>query len=139
VNNHEHPIARTQEQARPSYIQMKIARIDEKNGRVRILGLDHLQNKRIELEVDLAVLALPMIPSIGTKDLANLVQLEINERIQPREMSEKLRSVESATPGVFVAGCAHTPMDVPSAMTQASLAASKVIEILTEAVSDVNE
>ncbi len=130
--NHEYFIKRAQEETGMNYIRAKVSRIYEQDGKVKILGVDSLLRKSMEMEVDMAVLALPMVPSLGIKDLANQMRIEVDEYGFLREMHPKLRQVESATPGVFIAGCAQTPMDIQSAVAQAGAAASKALEVLTQ-------
>ncbi len=130
--NHEHFIKRTQEETGVNYIRAEVSRIYEQDGKVKILGVDSLLRKSMEMEVDMAVLALPMVPSIGIKDLANQMRIEVDEYGFLREMHPKLRPVESATPGIFIAGCAQTPMDIQSTVAQAGAAASKALEVLTQ-------
>lgn len=48
------------------------------------------------------------------------------------EAHPKLRPVESVTSGVFLAGAAQSPKDIPEAVAQASGAASKAIAILSQ-------
>ncbi len=129
--NHEHFIKRVQEETGVNYIRTEVSRIYEQDGKVKILGVDSLLRKSMEMEVDMAVLALPMVPSLGIKDLANQMRIEVDEYGFLREMHPKLRPVESATPGIFIAGCAQTPMDIQSTVAQAGAAASKALEVLT--------
>lgn len=76
--NYEYLITRAQEEELRNIIQVKISKINDQNGKLRILGMESLHNKRMELKVDMAVLALPMIPSLGIKDLVDLMQIEID-------------------------------------------------------------
>jgi heterodisulfide reductase subunit A len=48
-----------------------------------------------------------------------------------QEAHPKLRPVETLTAGVFVAGAAQAPKDIPDTVAQASAAASKALEILS--------
>jgi heterodisulfide reductase subunit A len=47
------------------------------------------------------------------------------------EIHPKLRPVESMVPGFFLAGCAHSPKDIPDTVSQASAAAAKVLQMLS--------
>jgi len=48
------------------------------------------------------------------------------------EAHPKLRPVESVTAGMFLAGAAQAPKDIPEAVAQASGAAAKAITILSQ-------
>ena len=80
----------------------------------------------------MAVLSLPMIPSPGIKDLASKLRIPLDSHGFLQEAHPKLRPVESVTSGVFLAGCAQTPMDVQTTVAQASGAAGKAFGILTQ-------
>jgi len=119
--NYEYLMKKAQEEAKVNYIQTEVSRIYEQDGKVKILGVKSQRGESTEIEVDMAVVALPMMSS-----------LEVDEHGFPREMIPKLRLVESATPGILLVGSTRTPMDVQSTVAQAGEAASKVLEILTQ-------
>jgi heterodisulfide reductase subunit A len=48
-----------------------------------------------------------------------------------REAHIKLRPLETTTAGIFLAGIAQTPKDIPDTVSQASGAASKVLALLS--------
>jgi len=130
--NYEQLKKRAREEAGVNYVQAEVSRIYEQNGKVKILGVDSQLHKSIEMEVDMVVLALPMVPSPGIKDLADQNEIRVDEPEFPPETHPKLLPVESATSGIFVAGCAQTPMDIQSTMTQARAAAEKALMVLTQ-------
>jgi len=130
--NHEYFIKRAQEEPGVNYIRAEVSRIYEQDGKVKILGVDTLLRKSMEMEVDMAVLALPMVPSPGIEDLVNKMRIEVDEYGFLREKDPKLRPAESATPGIFIAGCAQAPMDIQSTVVQAGAAANKALEVLTQ-------
>ena len=39
--------------------------------------------------------------------------------------------LDTARPGVFLCGCAHSPMDIPESVAQASSAAARAAQVLT--------
>jgi heterodisulfide reductase subunit A len=53
-----------------------------------------------------------------------------------QEAHPKLRPVETLTTGVFVAGAAQAPKDIPDTVAQASAAASKGLELLSRPVME---
>ena len=40
--------------------------------------------------------------------------------------------LDSTRPGIFICGCSHGPMDIPESVAQASSAAARAVEILTD-------
>lgn len=119
--NYEYLMRKAQEEAKVKCVQTEVSKIYEQDGKVKILGLKSQRSENTEIEVDMAVVALPMISS-----------LEVDEHRFPHEVIPKLRLVESATPGILPVGSARAPMDVQSTVAQAGEAASKVLEILTQ-------
>lgn len=130
--NYEDFLRRAQEEAGINFIRGKVSRIYEEDGKVRILAVDTLLGRRIELEVDMAVLALPIVPPEGIRELANKLRIQIDNYGFLQESHPKLRPVESATPGVFLAGAAQSPRDIQDTVAQAGAAASKALDILTK-------
>ncbi len=63
------------------------------------------------------------------KELSEILEIEINEfgffKTSPEEPLDTTRE------GVFVCGCAHSPMDIPESVAQASSAASRAVQTVT--------
>lgn len=130
--NYEDFIRRSGEDAGINYIRGKASRIYEQNGKVKVLAVDSLLGERIELDVDMAVLGLAMIPSRGIEELASELRISLDEYGFLQEAHPKIHPVESATSGVFLAGCAQTPMDVQTTVAQARGAASGALGVLSQ-------
>ena len=130
--NYEDFVKRAQEEAGVQFIRGKVSKIYEEDGKVKIFAVDTLLNKRIEVEVDMAVLALPIVPSQGIEDLASKMHIQIDNYGFLQELHPKLHPVESPTPGIFLAGAAQSPKDIQDTVAQASAAASKALEILSQ-------
>jgi heterodisulfide reductase subunit A len=130
--NYEDFIRRVQEETGIHYTRGKVSRIYEQNGKVKIFGVDTLLDKRIEVKVDMAVLALAMVPSPDIQDLASRMRIQIDGNNFLQELHPKLHPVESATSGIFLAGAAQSPKDIQDTVAQASASASKALGILTQ-------
>jgi heterodisulfide reductase subunit A2 len=83
----------------------------------------------LELPVDLVVLATGMKPGDVT-DLVSMTKVPTGGDGFLLEVHPKLRPVESAIPGVFLAGSARAPMDITESTASASAAAAKVAALL---------
>jgi heterodisulfide reductase subunit A len=114
------------------YLRGKVSKIYEENGKVIVWGADTLTGKKVEVAADMVVLANAIVPSPGAKQLANQLKMCIDEHGFMTEAHPKLRPVESLTLGVYLAGCAQAPRDIPEAVAQASGAASKVVGLFSE-------
>ncbi|MEJ2569538.1 MAG: CoB--CoM heterodisulfide reductase iron-sulfur subunit A family protein [Anaerolineales bacterium] len=83
----------------------------------------------LEIPVDLVVLAVGMMP----RDVDDLVQMLKISRGTDRfllEVHPKLRPVETAVPGVVLAGTAQSPMNIQESCAAAKAAAAKVVVLL---------
>lgn len=113
------------------YLRGKVSKIFEDDEGVRVWGADTLSNRPIEVVADLVVLATPMLPSAQALDIAQMLRVGTDEYGFFSEAHPKLRPVESLTAGVFLAGVAQGPKDIPETVSQASGAAAKVLQLFS--------
>jgi heterodisulfide reductase subunit A len=83
----------------------------------------------LEVPVDLVVLATGMEPG-GADALVEATKTPTGADGFLLEVHPKLRPVESAIPGILLAGTARGPMDITESTTSASAAAAKVATLL---------
>jgi len=114
------------------YLRGRVSKLYRKNGKVRVLGTDTLTGQNVEIDADMVVLALAMEPSKGTGEIAKTLKIGRDKDGFLAEAHPKLKPVESVTAGIFVAGCAQAPKDIPETVAQAGAAASKVIGLLSK-------
>lgn len=114
------------------YLRGKVSKIFEDKGKVRVWGVDTLSGKDIEIDADMVVLATAMRPSEGAQELAKKLKIAMDKDGFLAEAHPKLRPVESVTSGMFLAGAAQAPKDIPEVVAQASGAAAKAIAILSQ-------
>jgi heterodisulfide reductase subunit A len=81
---------------------------------------------------DLVVLAMAAVPSPGSGALARLMRVATDESDFFAEAHPKLRPVESLTAGIYLAGAAQFPKDIPETVAQASGAAAKVLQLFAQ-------
>jgi heterodisulfide reductase subunit A len=103
----------------------------ERGGKVMVWGADTLSGQPVEVAADLVVLATPMRPSQQASELAQTVRTGVGKDGFFSEAHPKLRPVESLTAGVFLAGAAQGPKDIPETVSQASGAAAKVLQLFS--------
>jgi len=131
-------ITRAQQEYGVTYIRGRVAKIFERNGKTVVRGEDTLLGEQVEIEADLVVLATGIGPSEGAKELASTLHVSSDNYGFFTESHPKLRPVETQTAGVFLAGCAVAPKDIPSSVADASAAAAKASQLLlkTELVTN---
>ncbi len=101
-------------------------------GKVVVWGADTLSGRPVEVMADLVVLATPMTPSCQALELAQTLRVGVDQNGFFSEAHPKLRPVESLTAGVFLAGAAQGPKDIPETVAQASGAAAKVLQLFSQ-------
>ena len=114
------------------YLRGKVSKIFEDKGKVIVWGVDTLTGKSVEIAADMVVLAQAMRPSKGALELAKKLKVAVDKDGFLAEAHPKLRPVESVTSGMFLAGAAQAPKDIPEAVAQASGAAAKAVTILSQ-------
>ena len=114
------------------YLRGKVSKIFEEGDKIRVWGTDTISGKNIEIDADMVVLAMAMRPSRGASELAKKLKIATDKDGFLAEAHPKLRPVESVTSGIFLAGAAQAPKDIPEAVAQASGAAVKAVSILSQ-------
>lgn len=102
------------------------------NGSLQVLVDEPLLNSKLLLRPDMLVLSSRIDPKSDNKKLAKMLKVPVNEDRFFLEAHSKLRPVEFATEGIFVAGIAHSPKSIPETIAQAQAAAAKACTILTK-------
>jgi heterodisulfide reductase subunit A len=88
-------------------------------------------NEEMEIEADLLVLVTGMVPA-DISLLVSEMKLPVGADRFLQEVHPKLRPVEVANSGIFVAGAAQAPMDVTETVAAAATAAAKAAILLAE-------
>ena len=114
------------------YLRGKVSKIFARDGKTIVWGADTLSGTPVEVAADLVVLATPMTPSQQAFKLAQTLRIGIDQNGFFSEAHPKLRPVESLTAGVFLAGAAQGPKDIPETVSQASGAAAKVLKLFSQ-------
>jgi heterodisulfide reductase subunit A len=129
---YEEFVQRAVEEDEVIYLRGKVSKVFEDKGKLKVWGVDTLSGKDVEIDADMVVLAMAMQPSTGADALAKLLKIAVDKDGFLAEAHPKLRPVESVTSGMFLAGAAQAPKDIPEAVAQASGAAAKAIAILSQ-------
>jgi len=95
--------------------------------RVVLIAEDTLLGEPIEFEADLVVLAVGMEPRGNAAEISQLLKLPRSADGFFLEAHPKLRPVDTAMDGVFLAGCCQGPKDIPDTVAQAKAAASSAL------------
>ncbi len=84
-----------------------------------VRSADMVLGKPVELDLDMVVLAVGMVPPKGLADLASKLRIPRGSDGFLLETHPKLKPVDAPTPGIFLAGAVQGPKDIPTAVAQA--------------------
>jgi len=130
---YEEFVNRVMEEERVVYIRGRVSQVVPRDGELLVFGADTLSGQAVQVRADLVVLATAMVPA-RNGDLARKLRIAVDPYGFLQEAHPKLRPVETLTAGVFIAGAAHAPKDIPDTVAQASAAAAKALELLSRPV-----
>ncbi len=130
--NYEEFVQRAVEEDGVVYLRGKVSKVFQEGDKLKVWGVDTLTGQQVEIDADMVVLAMAMRPSAGAQELAKKLKISLDKDGFLAEAHPKLRPVESVTSGMFLAGAAQAPKDIPEAVAQASGAAVKAITVLSQ-------
>ncbi len=99
--------------------------VQRKNGNLRMIGELMMLHELYDIEVEMVILSVGLKPSIGSDVVRKYLTLSRTSGGFFMVAHPKLRPVDTATRGVFLAGCSEGPKDIKEAVTQASAAAAR--------------
>ena len=99
---------------------------------IKVDVFDTTTNKLFELNTDLIVLAPALVPRSDSEEFSRIMKLSRSGDGFLLEAHPKLRPMDTFVNGVFIAGCAQGPKDISDTVSQASGAASRAANILTQ-------
>lgn len=101
------------------------------NGRLAVNTEDTLENVAKTFKADMVVLTVAMLPSKGTREIARMADLELNQYGHYKNLYVKIRPFNTKHAGIYLAGASIAPMDVPNTVAYASGAASRIAGVLS--------
>jgi heterodisulfide reductase subunit A-like polyferredoxin len=102
------------------------------DGGLRLQAHDPILGTPMTLEPDLLILAMPMVPAHGNRALATTLKVPLDQDGWFLEAHVKLRPVDFASDGIFLAGAAHYPKLLDETIVQAQAAASRASIVLAK-------
>jgi len=93
---------------------------------------DKLLNEDIKIDTSILVLSTGIVPSEDNQMLSRLLKVPLNDDNFFLEAHVKLRPVDFATEGIFLAGMAHSPKLIDESISQACASVSRACTILTK-------
>jgi heterodisulfide reductase subunit A len=114
-----------------NYMRGRIAEVTEdEDHNIVIRAEDTLLQQPIELTIDLFVLSCGIEPRADADIITSLLRIQRSADGFFLEAHPKLRPVDTLTEGIFIAGVAQGPKDIPDAVAQAKGAASSAAALM---------
>ncbi|MDP4281674.1 MAG: CoB--CoM heterodisulfide reductase iron-sulfur subunit A family protein [Bacteroidota bacterium] len=128
---YEEFVKRAQVETGTTYLRGRVSKIYKMGDKLMVRGEDAQLGQVVEIEADMVVLATAIIPYKTNPALARLLGISYDKYGYLSEAHPKLRPVETAKAGIFLAGCTQAPKDIPDTVAQASACAAKVCGIFS--------
>jgi heterodisulfide reductase subunit A len=109
-----------------------VAETPEEKGKLIVQFEDTLIGQQRRLPVDMVILSSALQPRADAAEVARLFSLSRSAEGFFMEKHPKLDPVATMTDGVFIAGCAQGPKDIPDAVAQGSAAAARALAMITK-------
>ncbi|HPP06883.1 MAG TPA: 4Fe-4S binding protein, partial [Syntrophorhabdaceae bacterium] len=97
---------------------------------IKVTAYDYILGKFIEIDADYLILAAAIIPSSGSQEVSKLFKVTLGPDGFFQEAHVKLRPVDFAAEGVYLAGIAHYPKLMSESIPQAYGAAGRALTLL---------
>lgn len=124
----EREFYRDQVQAGTAFVKcpdLTSVQVTRANGTIKVAGEGF-----DALSVDLVVLATGLQPTEGTAAMAEMLHIDVERGGFFKPDHDLLHSTGASLDGIYIAGCAAGPCDVPNAVTQAQAAAGDAVSKL---------
>ncbi|MFX1525587.1 MAG: FAD-dependent oxidoreductase [Promethearchaeota archaeon] len=121
-----------------NYVRGRIAEVSEdEDHNIIIRAEDTLLQTPIEQKVELFVLSAGLEPRADSDMVTSLLRIQKSSDGFFLEAHPKLRPVDTLTEGIFIAGVAQGPKDIPDAVSQAKGAASSAAALMSQGEVEV--
>jgi heterodisulfide reductase subunit A-like polyferredoxin len=102
------------------------------NEEIVVQVFEPILQRDVQLPTDMLVLSTPVVPDPRTKQLANLLKCSTDMDGFFMEAHVKLRPVDFAADGIYMAGMAHYPKFLDETIAQAQAASSRAAGLLSQ-------
>ena len=104
---------------------------------LQVMVVDRILNEELLVHADVVVLSPAIVAGEDNEGLAKMLKVPLNEDGFFLEAHVKLRPVDFATEGVFLAGLAHSPKTISESIIQANAAAARACVLLSQGTIEV--
>jgi heterodisulfide reductase subunit A len=104
-----------------------VARIPSEDGKLIIQVEDTLIGKQRRIPVDMVILSAGLQARHDAKEVAKMFGISCSAESWYIERHPKLDPVATMTEGIYIAGCAQGPKDIPASVVQGAAASARVM------------
>jgi heterodisulfide reductase subunit A len=105
--------------------------VEAEGEKLKVTVKDQSLQMMVRIDADVISLASAIVPSEDSKFVSRLYKLSLNDDGFFQEAHAKLRPVDFATDGVYMAGLAHGPKPVDEIIAQAQAAVARAVSLLS--------
>jgi heterodisulfide reductase subunit A len=107
------------------------ASVTMKDGQMSVRGEDIFNDRLVEFNVDMVVLAVGLVPAQGNEELSRMLGVDRDSDGWFSELDYNGSPTDTDKGGIYVAGMCQAPKDIPDTVAQASAVAAGVLSSLT--------
>jgi len=121
------------------FIRGRVAELKEEplTRKLILISEDTLSRKIIKSEFDQVILSTGIVPAVSSEKIADILKLARSADGFLQEAHPKFRPVDTLVDGIFIAGCAQGPKDIPDSVAQGSASASRAIRLMNKGIFEV--
>jgi heterodisulfide reductase subunit A2 len=134
---YEEFLRRAIEQEKAQYIRGRVAKVFEQAGHLVVRGENSLAGGPVEVEADLVVLATGLVSQSDHMNIARALNLSTDKDGFFIELHPKLGPVETSLSGIYLAGAAQGPKDIPESVAQGGASAAEVLALFGQGEVEV--
>ncbi len=120
-----------------NFVRSRVSSIEQVDGELFLIFEDTQTGEIKKVKHDLAVLSVGLEPDEKADVLGNLLGLSRRPDRFFEIAHPKMRPVEAHIDGIFIAGCASGPKEIPISIAQGSAAAAKAVKLLHKGVLEL--
>ncbi|MEW6406763.1 MAG: FAD-dependent oxidoreductase, partial [Chloroflexota bacterium] len=128
---YEEFLRRAIEEEGAQYIRGRVGKIFREGGRLVVRGENSLAGQPVEIEADLVVLATGLVPQQDYMTVSRALNLSTDKYGFFMELHPKLGPAETSLSGIYLAGCAQGPKDIPESVAQGGAAAAEALTLFS--------
>jgi heterodisulfide reductase subunit A len=107
-------------------------RLETEGEALRVFVHEPILHDDLLIHTDLLVLSPGIVPVSGNEPLSKMLKVPLNQDGFFLEAHMKLRPVDFATEGIFLAGLAHSPKSIEESISQANAAVARALTYLSK-------